>query len=81
MHRTFAEQIHGRERNNAHFTVGCGGNDIINSGDGNDTVEGGNDDESARTPVREGLLDRLLSALPGLFIDPELGSKNGPHRG
>jgi len=43
--------------------------------------ESGNDDESARTPVREGLLDRLLSALPGLFIDPELGSKNGPHRG
>jgi hypothetical protein len=53
------------------------------NGPGNSVTipESGNDDESARTPVREGLLDRLLSALPGLFIDPELGSKNDPHRG
>ncbi|MEY5052446.1 MAG: cell division protein FtsA, partial [Bacteroidota bacterium] len=43
--------------------------------------QGNGEDESERTPAREGLLDRLLSALPSIFIDPELGSKNGPHRG
>ena len=45
------------------------------------TAQGNGEGESESTPVREGLLDRLLSALPGIFIDPELGSKNSSNRG
>ena len=37
--------------------------------------------DSGPSPVREGLLERLLTVLPGFFMDPELGSKNSPHRG
>jgi cell division protein FtsA len=40
-----------------------------------------NEEEGVNEPQREGLLNRLLSALPGMFIDPELGPQNRTNRG